>query len=192
MFAGETLLTGIINEEWRSIDGYMNYQVSNIGRVRNITTGRILKRFYSEEGYLHIYRFNTEGRKVYCVHTPVAQEFIRNHEDEMQVKEPEVTQIDNDKENNCINSLRWVSPSAMHRSKQQRMFVSKDIGVYFDKGAQKWRAEHHWYNATEHIGYFDDETEAARAYNARCYGSDEKNEMLDSLISWKRTLPAPG
>ena len=54
MFAEDTLLTGIINEEWRSIDGYMNYQVSNIGRVRSITTGRILKYFYSEEGYLQL------------------------------------------------------------------------------------------------------------------------------------------
>ena len=32
-----------INEEWRSIDGYLNYQVSNLGRVRNSKTGRILK-----------------------------------------------------------------------------------------------------------------------------------------------------
>ena len=67
----------------------------------------------------------------------------------------------------------------MHRSKQQGMLVSKYIGVYFDKGAQKWRVEHPLYNDTEHIGYFDDETEAARACNARCYGSDEKNEILD-------------
>ena len=32
----------IINECWRSIDGYINYQVSNIGRVRNASSGQIL------------------------------------------------------------------------------------------------------------------------------------------------------
>ena len=37
------MITGIIQEEWRSISGYANYQVSNIGRVRNIKSGRILK-----------------------------------------------------------------------------------------------------------------------------------------------------
>ena len=37
------LITGIINEEWRSISGYINHQVSTIGRVRNTSSGRILK-----------------------------------------------------------------------------------------------------------------------------------------------------
>ena len=36
----------VINEEWRSIDGYLNYQVSNIGRVRNANTGIILRPRY--------------------------------------------------------------------------------------------------------------------------------------------------
>ncbi len=36
-------ITGIINEEWRSVSGYANYQVSNIGRVRNVKTEKILK-----------------------------------------------------------------------------------------------------------------------------------------------------
>ena len=165
----ETLL-----EEWRSIDGYISYEVSNIGRIRNITTGRILKLFSSIEGYLQIVCFNTEGRKVYCVHTLVAQGFIRNREDEMHVNEPEVYQIDNDTDNHCVNNLRWVSSSTMNKSKQQGMFVSRYTGVYFDQGAQKWRAELPLYGGSLHLVYFDDETEAARAYNARCYGSDEK------------------
>ena len=37
------MITGIINEEWRSVSGNANYQVSNIGRVRNVGTERILK-----------------------------------------------------------------------------------------------------------------------------------------------------
>ena len=97
-----TLLTGIIHEEWRSIDGYINYQVSNIGRIRNITTGRILKLFSSKEGYLQIDLFNTEGRKVDCVHILVAQEFVRNREDEMHVNEPEVYHIDNNIEKKSV------------------------------------------------------------------------------------------
>lgn len=32
-----------MEEIWKVIDGYENYQVSNMGRVINITTGRILK-----------------------------------------------------------------------------------------------------------------------------------------------------
>ena len=33
----------IVNETWKSIDGYINYQVSNLGRIRNANTGRILR-----------------------------------------------------------------------------------------------------------------------------------------------------
>ena len=32
-----------IFEQWRTIDEYPNYQVSNLGRVMNITTNKILK-----------------------------------------------------------------------------------------------------------------------------------------------------
>jgi hypothetical protein len=36
---------GIINEIWRTITGFVNYQVSNIGRVRDTATGTILRPF---------------------------------------------------------------------------------------------------------------------------------------------------
>ena len=44
----------IINECWRSIDGFINYQVSNIGRVRNCNTGRILKGCVNIHGYSNV------------------------------------------------------------------------------------------------------------------------------------------
>ena len=40
----------IIDEEWRSIDGYINYEINNIGMVRNSKTGRILKQILNN-GY---------------------------------------------------------------------------------------------------------------------------------------------
>ena len=44
-------ITGIINEEWRSVSGNANYQVSNIGRVRNVKTERVLKPPVEEAGH---------------------------------------------------------------------------------------------------------------------------------------------
>ena len=41
----------IVNEIRKSIDGYVNYQVSNIGRVRNSKTGRILKLQTDKDNY---------------------------------------------------------------------------------------------------------------------------------------------
>ena len=41
-------------EHWLNISGYDNYQVSNFGRVRNSTTGRILKGSVNAWGYLQV------------------------------------------------------------------------------------------------------------------------------------------
>ena len=42
-----------IEEEWRSISGYPNYEMSNAGKVKNIRTSRLLKpRQNGKSGYL--------------------------------------------------------------------------------------------------------------------------------------------
>ena len=64
----------VINEVWRSISGYLNYQVSNIGRVRNMTTINILKNTLDKgDGYYKI-RLNNDGNwKGHLIHRLVAQ-----------------------------------------------------------------------------------------------------------------------
>ena len=48
------------SEFWLSIDGYLNYEVSWFGRVRNATTGRILKPTENRGGYLYVNLSKTE------------------------------------------------------------------------------------------------------------------------------------
>ena len=70
----------IVSECWRSIDGYLNYQVSNIGRVRNANTGKILKLSLSY-GYHQVCLYNDEGFRPYKVYKLVAQEFLERPDD---------------------------------------------------------------------------------------------------------------
>ena len=65
----------IINEEWRSISGYLNYRVSNIGRVRNSKTGKILKPGCVHGGYEQVNIGRSNPQKI---HRLVAHEFIEN------------------------------------------------------------------------------------------------------------------
>ena len=70
----------IINEAWRSIAGYINYQVSNVGGVRNAKTERILKQaFYTLRhrtiNYYGVSLTNDAGKKTWSVHRLVAREF---------------------------------------------------------------------------------------------------------------------
>ena len=67
----------IVNECWRSIDGYINYQVSNLGRVRNSNTGRFLGAT-DKLGYVRV-GLSCDGKaKTHMVHRLVAHEFLDN------------------------------------------------------------------------------------------------------------------
>ena len=67
----------IITEEWRSVDGYMNYQVSNLGRLRNVVSGKMLShRTLNKSGYPTT-RLCKDGKmKNMRIHQIVANEFI--------------------------------------------------------------------------------------------------------------------
>ena len=94
-----------MEEIWKSIEGYENYSVSNLGNVINITTGKILKQHDNGKGYLHVALYNKqhEGRTI-MVHRLVAKAFVPNPENL-----PQVNHIDECKRNNCADNLEWIT-----------------------------------------------------------------------------------
>ena len=123
------MITGIIQEEWRSINAYANYQVSNIGTVRNIKNERILTPSTSNKGYLVISLYKTGIRQLHLVHRLVAQEFLENPENKT-----DVDHIDHNKQNNCINSLRYVSKSENQMNREKLKKSSSMLkGINFHK-----------------------------------------------------------
>ena len=165
-----TAITGIINEEWRSISGHINYQVSNIGRVRNVKTGRIMKGF-SNDGYVRVGMYYMNTRKMCTVHRLVAQEFLTNTENKA-----EVDHIDHNRSNNCLSNLRWTTSAENSRNSVSRQnSTSKYKGVSFYMQRKKWHAQIKSNGRTKHIGYFNSEKEAAIAYNT--YARDMFSEF---------------
>ena len=156
-------ITGIINEEWRSVSGNANYQVSNIGRVRNVKTEKILKPRIGGGGkcYLIVALYKDNTRANSYIHRLVAQEFIENPDNKKYVDH-----IDHNGTDNTILNLRWVSNSenSMNRAKQANT-TSKYKGVCFRKKENKWVANIMLNGRRKHIGYFTNEKEAGRKYN---------------------------
>jgi hypothetical protein len=101
-------------EEWKTIKGFEDYQISNFGRVKSFkkyhyTNERILKpsRDKSGNGYLFVNLCKNGKRKIYCVHRLVLCNFklMDNYLDF------EVNHIDGNKLNNCIYNLEWCTKS---------------------------------------------------------------------------------
>jgi hypothetical protein len=86
-------------EEWRKIDEFPNYNVSNFGNVMNIKSNKIL-RLNIKGGYYHV----SLSKKSFKVHRLVAIAFIENPENK-----PEVNHKDKNKLNNNFSNLEWAS-----------------------------------------------------------------------------------
>ena len=104
-------------EIWKDIDGYPDYMVSNMGRVksleRNVVKGKgglykieekILKSIKKRDGYLQINLSKDGKQKTHLIHRLVAQAFLLNPNNLVEIKH-----IDEDKTNNRADNLEWCS-----------------------------------------------------------------------------------
>ena len=92
-------------EVWKVIEEFPNYSISNIGRVRNSRTQRILKTT-TRCDYLRVSLWKNNKGVSKDIHRLLALAFILNPENKKQVDHINRNRIDNRLEN-----LRWVSPS---------------------------------------------------------------------------------
>ena len=88
-------------EEWRKIEEFPNYNVSNFGNVINIKTNKIIK-LNIKSDYYHVGLINNINRNIFKVHRLVAIAFIENPENK-----PEVNHKDKNKLNNNVSNLEW-------------------------------------------------------------------------------------
>ena len=120
-------------EEWKIINNFPKYAVSNLGNVKtlfwqNNVNGKLYPRekilipIRRKDGYLKVNLHNDEykGRGKGCeclVHRLVAEAFILNQRDFT-----EVNHKDGDKTNNCVDNLEWCS-------RQQNVLHSYKLGL---------------------------------------------------------------
>lgn len=108
-----------MKEIWKDIEGYEGvYHVSNLGRAKRVTTGRILKSGKDRGGYLQVDLCKNGKHKTHRIHRLVAQAFIPNPENK-----PEVNHIDENKTNNMVSNLEWMTAkeNSNHGTRNERM-----------------------------------------------------------------------
>ena len=103
-----------MNELWKNIDIATNYEVSNLGRVRNTKTGQILNPGVSGNGYKQVsikFKDTNKFKKQY-IHRLVAQYWLENPENKREVNHKNLDRTDNRAEN-----LEWLTSSENQKHK---------------------------------------------------------------------------
>ena len=91
-------------ETFVKIEGFEKYEVSNLGKVRNIKSGRMLKPHLNHNGYLKHHLYRHDKQKELFLHRIIATAFIDNPG-----KKPQVNHIDENKLNNDLSNLEWCT-----------------------------------------------------------------------------------
>ncbi len=148
-------------EEFKKIDNYPMYSVSNFGNVRMEKNGKLMKQRLNPDGYkiVGLYPRPFEKQETLKVHRLVAIAFIPNPENK-----PFVDHINNIRDDNRLENLRWATAQEnSYNSKLSSNNTSGFKGVTFDKKSNKWCAVIRVNGKSKHLGTFTDKEEAIKA-----------------------------
>ena len=90
-------------EEWRPAPD-SPHEVSSLGRVRNASTGRLLKLSPHKSGYLHVQLWRGSTFRTWLVHRLVAVTFLGPQPS----PDHEVAHGDGNRHHNAVGNLRWA------------------------------------------------------------------------------------
>lgn len=130
-----------IMEIWKDIEGYPNYQVSNMGRVKSLKYDeeKILKSSKNSRGYLQVGLCKEGKIKFFRVHRLVAQAFLPNPNNLSQVNHR-----NEDKTDNRVENLEWCNRSynTNYGTRNERIAKANSIPILqFSKSGElvkKW------------------------------------------------------
>lgn len=138
-------------EIWKNLDikGLEKYQVSNLGRVKNSNTNKILKQQKNIYGYMCIMLWQYNGvdkakPKRFQVHRLILHAFNPTKNESVLT----VNHIDYDRSNNNINNLEWATFKENANKKQPKEKFYNSKGCFDNDG-----------------NFFNSFREAARFYN---------------------------
>lgn len=99
-------------ETWKPVPGFEEkYSVSDLGRVKNTQTGRILKPYYNDNlryEKVKLYKGeHAEIRKMFFVHRLVAYAFLGD----LSKKGLQINHKDGNRRNNSLDNLEWCTSS---------------------------------------------------------------------------------
>lgn len=113
---------------WKVIQEFPNYEVSNKGDVRNISTKRTLAPCSEPGGYAYV----TLSKNSRSIHRLVAKAFLPNH-----AERDTVNHKNHNRQDNRVENLEWSSMSEQNRHKTHKGFKSTPDATADE--SEQWR-----------------------------------------------------
>lgn len=111
-----------MKEEWKTIEGYENYEISSFGNCRKKGSEQNLKPQLNSAGYVR-YELRKNGKtKMFFAHRLGAKAFLKNPENK-----PQVNHKDNNKLNNHISNLEYCTQSENVQQQYKDGRISRKI-----------------------------------------------------------------
>jgi len=156
-----------MEEQYKTIEGFEDYEISNFGNCRNKSTSRILKPRPMKMGYnqYHLSHTTEDGKRKQV--NQYQHRLIAIYHIENPLNKPDIDHIDGNPANNDISNLRWATKNEnLSNQKKANGKTSIYKGVHYDKARNKWTARIEVNKIVKHIGRFNTEEEAGLARDA--------------------------
>lgn len=134
-----------MTEIWKPVVGYESqYQVSNLGNVKSLNKGILMSPSTTPNGYSIINLSNNGRRKCFAIHRLVAQAFLSNYNDSL-----EVNHKDENKANNHRKVLQYDLDGGLIKEWENARIASETLGIshaniivacrgYYTKNSRKY------------------------------------------------------
>ena len=149
-------------EIWKEVKDYEDYMISSQGRVKSLKFGKekFLKLAITCHGYFTV-RLSKNGKIIVLkIHRLIYQAFIGELIDELVIDH-----IDGNKLNNSLNNLQQITiRENTTKGERTKNKTSIYVGVSWYTIRNKWRCDIKTNGIRKYLGCFDNEEEAAQAY----------------------------
>ena len=111
-------------EEFHPIKNFETYAINKKGEVLDLRSKKLMKQYpnFNAGNYLQVSLINENGYTSKRIHRLVGEAFIPNPSNK-----PEIDHIDRNRQNNCVDNLRWVDKYEQSENKLRCGKYAKNI-----------------------------------------------------------------